>query len=159
MKKVKILFVCLGNICRSPLAEAIFKHKVSSRGLDDLFEGDSCGTGDYHIGSQPDPRTIANAQRNKVPIDHCARQLSTADLEHFDYILAMDSSNLANILKLQNASLYRDKIFLFRDFEGAVRVRKSRTHISEMMTAFKRYLRFLIKRWKVSSTSSRGSTR
>lgn len=121
MKKVKILFVCLGNICRSPLAEAIFKHKILARGWDHMFEADSCGTGNYHIGSQPDSRTIANARMNNVPIDHCARQLSAEDLAHFDYILAMDSSNLQNILRIPNANLHRDKIFLFRDFEGSVK--------------------------------------
>jgi protein-tyrosine phosphatase len=118
MRKIRILFVCLGNICRSPLAEAIFKHKIRTRGWESVFEGDSCGTGNYHIGSQPDHRTIANANKNSVPIDHCARQLSENDLEHFDYILAMDSSNLENILRLPNARHHAEKIFLFRDFAG-----------------------------------------
>jgi protein-tyrosine phosphatase len=119
MEKVKVLFVCLGNICRSPLAEAIFKHKIKQNGLEDQFEVDSCGTGNYHIGSQPDPRTIANAKKNGVPIDHCARQLSSGDLEYYDYILAMDSSNLKNILALPKSDLYADKICLMRDFDPA----------------------------------------
>jgi protein-tyrosine phosphatase len=117
MKKIKVLFVCLGNICRSPLAEAIFKHKIKERGWNDVFEADSCGTGNYHLGSQPDHRTIANARKNRVPIDHCARQILDNDLESFDYILAMDASNLRNILSLPNSYLFREKIMLFRDFD------------------------------------------
>jgi protein-tyrosine phosphatase len=119
MKKIRVLFVCLGNICRSPMAEAIFKHKIKERGWDDVFEADSCGTGNYHIGSQPDLRTIANARKNRVPIDHCARQLSENDLASFDYILAMDATNLRNILRLPNADQFRQKIMLLRDFDAS----------------------------------------
>src|SRR6188768_3287743 len=100
MEKVKILFVCLGNICRSPLAEAIFKHKIKQKGWEQWVEADSCGTANYHIGDSPDPRTLANAKKNGVVIDHCGRQLSEEDLGDFDYILAMDNSNLNNILRL-----------------------------------------------------------
>jgi protein-tyrosine phosphatase len=117
MNKKKVLFVCLGNICRSPMAEAIFKHKIKQKGLEYAFEADSCGTGNYHIGSQPDHRTIANAKKNQVPIDHCARQLSETDLDEFDYIMAMDSSNLKNILRLRNASAHASKISLLREFD------------------------------------------
>jgi protein-tyrosine phosphatase len=117
MRKIRILFVCLGNICRSPLAEAIFNNKIKKQGLDMAFEADSCGTGNYHIGSQPDPRTVQNALKNRLPIDHCARQLSTKDLEEFDYVLAMDSSNLRNILALQGAKQFAHKISLLRDFD------------------------------------------
>ena len=99
------------------MAEAIFKHKIKERGWDDAFEADSCGTGNYHIGSQPDHRTIANARKNRVPIDHCARQLADNDLESFDYILAMDASNLKNILRLPNSDRFREKIMLLRDFD------------------------------------------
>jgi protein-tyrosine phosphatase len=117
MKKTRILFVCLGNICRSPLAEAIFKDKIKDKGLSHLFEADSCGTGNYHIGSQPDQRTIANAKLNNVPMDHCARQLSIQDLTEFDYVFAMDASNLQNILKLPNAAANKEKIRLLRDYD------------------------------------------
>jgi protein-tyrosine phosphatase len=117
MEKKKVLFVCLGNICRSPMAEAVFKHKIAQKNLHHLFEADSCGTGNYHIGSQPDPRTIANATKNNIPIDHCARQLSPSDLEYFDYVLAMDSSNLSNILKLPTATKYIGKISLLREYD------------------------------------------
>ncbi len=117
MQRIRVLFVCLGNICRSPLAEAIFKHKVKARGWDHLLEADSCGTGNYHIGSQPDPRTIANARKNQVPIDHCARQLAPADLDDFDYILAMDANNFSDIMRLPNAARYEEKIRLMRDYD------------------------------------------
>lgn len=117
MKKIKVLFVCLGNICRSPLAEAIFKHKIKSRGLTEKIEADSCGTSNYHIGDQPDPRTLANAERNGVVIDHCGRQLSVDDLADFDYVLAMDHSNLRNILRLPGSEAYEQKVQLLRNFD------------------------------------------
>jgi protein-tyrosine phosphatase len=117
MKKIKVLFVCLGNICRSPLAEAVFKHKIKEKGIANRFEADSCGTAHYHIGDTPDPRTIANARKNGVSIDHLGRQLSAQDLEYFDHIFAMDNSNLRNIQALPNADKYNDKIRLMRDYD------------------------------------------
>ena len=118
MEKVKVLFVCLGNICRSPLAEAVFKHKVREKGLDHLFEIDSCGTANYHIGDQPDSRTIANAKKNGVLIDHLGRQLCVDDLSYYDYILAMDNSNFRFIKGLQSASDHAHKIKLLREFDS-----------------------------------------
>jgi protein-tyrosine phosphatase len=117
MKRIRVLFVCLGNICRSPLAEAIFKHKVREKGLDELIYADSCGTSNYHIGGSPDPRTIANATKNGIVIDHCGRQFSTDDFESFDYILAMDSSNYRNIMRLDNSSKFAAKVNMMRDFD------------------------------------------
>lgn len=117
MKKIRVLFVCLGNICRSPLAEAIFKHKIKEKGLEGIIEADSCGTSNYHIGSAPDPRTIANASQNGIAIDHCGRQLTMEDLQQFDYILAMDESNLRNILRLHGSKEHISKIMLLRDFD------------------------------------------
>lgn len=119
MGKIRVLFVCLGNICRSPLAEAIFKHKVKARGWEQWIEGDSCGTSNYHIGDSPDPRTIANASKNGVRIDHCGRQLSIDDLNDFDYILAMDNSNYSNILRLPGSETYAHKVQLMRNFDPA----------------------------------------
>ena len=117
MKKINVLFVCLGNICRSPLAEAIFKHKIKARGLENAINADSCGTSNYHIGDTPDPRTIANAIRNGIIIDHCGRQLDEKDLEEFDFILAMDESNYRNILRVASGKKIHDKLMMMRDFD------------------------------------------
>jgi protein-tyrosine phosphatase len=115
----RILFVCLGNICRSPLAEAIFNHKIKELGLDHQFESDSCGTSNYHIGDQPDRRTIQNATKNGVAIQHAARQLTENDLEVFDLVIAMDKSNYQHVHLLSNASRYAHKIKLMREFDTA----------------------------------------
>lgn len=115
--KISVLFVCLGNICRSPLAMNLFIREVRERGYQDYFEIDSCGTSDYHIGSSPDSRTIANARANGLNVEHSARQLTPQDLENYDYILAMDRSNLLNIKNLDPSGKYEDKIYLMRDFD------------------------------------------
>lgn len=97
---MKVLFVCLGNICRSPLAEAIFNWKINQQGRAGSFQVDSCGTGNYNLGDAPDPRTVHVAFKNKVPIEHIARQLTQKDLHEFDLILVMDNHNLRHILHL-----------------------------------------------------------
>lgn len=117
MTRIRVLFVCLGNICRSPLAEAIFKHKLHHNGLYQHVEADSCGTSDYHIGDTPDDRTVANALKNGVTIDHYGRQLTATDLQDFDFILAMDSSNYRNILRLPGAEVHKEKILMMRSFD------------------------------------------
>jgi protein-tyrosine phosphatase len=114
---MKVLFVCLGNICRSPLAEAIFLHKIKENGLGNDFEASSCGTADYNIGDPPDQRTIRNALEHKIEIQHVGRQLSNSDLEDFDLILPMDKSNFLAILTLKNASLHAHKVHLMREFD------------------------------------------
>lgn len=93
---VKVLFVCLGNICRSPLAEAALRAEAERRGLD--IEVDSAGTGDWHLGYPPDPRSVAVAERNGIDIGHLrARQVTPADFQRFDHIVALDRENLANL--------------------------------------------------------------
>lgn len=114
---MKVLFVCLGNICRSPLAEAIFKHKIKNLGLDGEVFADSCGTANYHVGDTPDPRTIKNARMNRIEINHLGRQFSTKDFEKFDYVLAMDKSNYRNVLDLAVGN-QKDKIYLLREFDS-----------------------------------------
>lgn len=114
---MKVLFVCLGNICRSPLAEAIFNHKIRELNLSHHFSADSCGTGNYHIGDQPDPRTIKTAEKNGVEIWHQARQFATADLDEFDFLFAMDQQNLKGILRLAETDKHNHKIKLMREFD------------------------------------------
>ncbi|KAJ1813341.1 Low molecular weight phosphotyrosine protein phosphatase [Coemansia sp. RSA 2599] len=93
----KVLFVCLGNICRSPMAEAVFAHTVKQRGLHDRFVIDSAGTAGYHAGDTPDRRSAATCKRHGVPVNHRARQVQKSDFGTFDYILCMDRSNLADL--------------------------------------------------------------
>jgi protein-tyrosine phosphatase len=111
----KVLFVCLGNICRSPLAEAIFVHKVKAKGLSHMYYAESCGTANYHIGDRPDHRTIKNAELNGVLIDHLGRQLCTDDFEKFDDIFVMDRSNFNNAARV--AGIHKSKLKLMRSFD------------------------------------------
>jgi len=100
--KSSVLFVCLGNICRSPLAEAAFRREAERRGLD--VEVDSAGTGDWHIGYPPDPRAAAVAARNGIDISHLKARLVTAeDFRRFDHIVALDSNNLRDLERLRPA--------------------------------------------------------
>ena len=112
----KVLFVCLGNICRSPMAEAVFSHKVKEEGLNSEIEVDSCGTAAYHIGQDPDPRTVAIVTDNNIPINHTVRQLRLEDFNRFDYILAMDRSNLSEIYYVKPDDSLAE-IMLIRDFD------------------------------------------
>ncbi len=96
---LNVLFVCLGNICRSPMAEGIFAHLVKEAGLHAHIACDSAGTSDYHIGELPDPRMRQTAGRYGLTLTHRARQLRAADFQAFDYILAMDQSNWADITR------------------------------------------------------------
>ena len=116
MKKTRVLFVCLGNICRSPLAEAIFSKMINDRGLDESFEVDSCGTANYHVGEEPDRRTIQVAQKNNVPMQHLGRQLIKEDLHFFDLIIAMDHQNMENIRKLGGENIGA-RLEMMRSFE------------------------------------------
>ncbi|MBA3023636.1 MAG: low molecular weight phosphotyrosine protein phosphatase [Gammaproteobacteria bacterium] len=100
--KVGVLFVCMGNICRSPTAEAVFRHCVEKAGLADVIHIDSAGTHDYHIGDAPDPRTQQAAQRRGYEMSCLrGRQAEAADFARFDYVLAMDEANLSNLQRLR----------------------------------------------------------
>lgn len=94
----RILFVCLGNICRSPLAEGVLRRRLSEAGLERRVRVDSAGTGDWHVGAPPDRRTIANAAGHGVDLsDLRARQLQAADYRHFHWLLCADRSNLSDV--------------------------------------------------------------
>jgi protein-tyrosine phosphatase len=108
--KTRVLFVCLGNICRSPLAEGVFTNLVNQRGLDAHFTIDSAGTGGWHEGQQADERSRAVAKRNGISIDNQrARQIRDSDIKGHDFVIAMDRSNLSNLEKLgfTNVTLMR----------------------------------------------------
>lgn len=93
---MRVLFVCLGNICRSPTAEGVFRRLLDERGLTHRVEVDSCGIGDWHVGKAPDPRTREAAARRGIDLSTLrARQLADADFAAYDYLLAMDHDNLA----------------------------------------------------------------
>lgn len=111
---MRVLMVCLGNICRSPLAEGILKHKVYQRGLQ--WQVDSAGTGAWHVGEQPDPRSIDVAQRFGIDItDQRARQFDPQDFERFDLILAMDRQILRQLQQMATHPEHRRKIRLLLD--------------------------------------------
>lgn len=94
-RSIRVLFVCAGNICRSPMAEAVFRHIVTGAGLHQRFDIASVGTGGWHVGEKPHPGTQAVLQRYRIALgDKRAQRLSRADMEHYDYILAMDQENL-----------------------------------------------------------------
>lgn len=100
----KVLFVCLGNICRSPTAHGVFRSMVDDRGLTDCIEVDSCGTGGWHIGEAPDRRSTAKAAKRGYDLsDLRARQFQVGDFARFDYILAMDMKNLAALQDMRPA--------------------------------------------------------
>ena len=106
---VKILMVCLGNICRSPLAEGILASKLPK----DNFIVDSAGTGSWHIGHSPDKRSIAIAQLNGLCIDNQkGRQFKTSDFDKFDYIYVMDNSNYGNVINLAKTEEHKNKVYL-----------------------------------------------
>lgn len=100
-QRIRVLMVCLGNICRSPTAEAVFRHQVTAAGLGDYIHVDSAGTGDWHCGEPPDPRTLRAAAKRSYDLSPLrARQVNARDFEEFDYIFAMDRQNLAVLREL-----------------------------------------------------------
>jgi protein-tyrosine phosphatase len=112
----QLLFVCLGNICRSPSAENIMNHLIRQAGLEREIVCDSAGTSSYHIGSAPDRRMNAAAQRRGIELLGQARQFERSDFEEFDLILAMDRDNYEAICLLDRAGQYRHKVKLMCDF-------------------------------------------
>ena len=99
--KISVLFVCLGNICRSPLAEGVFRYLVEDQGLTNQFLIDSAGTGSWHVGERPDGRAALVAEQHGINLDSRARQIQDEDFSRFDYIIAMDRENLGVLSKLK----------------------------------------------------------
>jgi len=117
--RTSVLFVCLGNICRSPLAEGVFVHLVAEAGLTDRFEIDSAGTGAWHVGEAADARARMVASRHGVELVSSARQITEADVLRFDYLIAMDRENLRNIKRMADAAGSEAHVHLLREFDPA----------------------------------------
>jgi protein-tyrosine phosphatase len=115
---VRVCFVCLGNICRSPTAAAVMRHLVTGAGLRARIEVDSAGTAGYHAGEPPDPRACAAGQRCGIDVGGRARKFQRKDFESFDYVLAMDRSNLEDLLAFVPETA-RHKVSLLRSFDSS----------------------------------------
>ncbi|HYO87067.1 MAG TPA: low molecular weight protein-tyrosine-phosphatase [Candidatus Limnocylindrales bacterium] len=109
---VSVLFVCAGNICRSPMAEAVFRQQVKQVGLEDAFEIDSAGTGNWYAGQQADARTLAVLEKRSIPYEGRARQVTREDLNQYDYVLAMDVDNLDDLRRLAGGKRPKIRLFL-----------------------------------------------
>jgi protein-tyrosine phosphatase len=124
MKKISVLFCCMGNICRSPTAEAVFRSRVDEAGLAQQILIDSVGTHDYHIGNPPDLRTQRAARQRGYDMSGLrGRQVEVADFTRFDYVLAMDNANMA-ILQRLCPQPQRDRLGLFLEYAGSHRERE-----------------------------------
>jgi protein-tyrosine phosphatase len=113
----RLLFVCLGNIIRSPLAEQLFSDLARRAGVADNYTVDSAGTGDWHSGESPDSRMVETAKEHGLILGGAARQVRPNDLGRFDLILAMDESNRADLLELAQTPAQRPKIRMLREFD------------------------------------------
>lgn len=118
MATTSILFVCLGNICRSPLAEGILRHRLAEAGLADRFHVDSAGTADWHTGRPPDPRSQKVAEAHGISLaDQRARPVAPDDFERFDWIVAMDRSNAADLEAMRSGVGGEARVILLRDVD------------------------------------------
>lgn len=115
-RNISILFVCMGNICRSPAAEGVMLHQLKKSRLNDQIRIDSAGTYGFHAGNLPDKRMRAAASRRGILLEHRAREIQPADLDGFDLVLVMDRENLANVRALDPDNRHQDKIRLFCDY-------------------------------------------
>ncbi len=114
---VEVCFVCLGNICRSPLAQGVFEALVAKEGLQDRIIISSAGVGSWHLGSPPDSRMQQTARAHGIHLNSRARQFQSSDFKQMDLVLAMDHSNLSDLKQMRPASELHDKLFLFRSFD------------------------------------------
>jgi protein-tyrosine phosphatase len=113
----RLLFVCLGNICRSPTAEGVMRSLVEEAGLQGSVELDSAGTGAWHVGSPPDARAVAAADARGITLEGSARQVRADDFDDFDLVLAMDRQNLRELRQLADGDRGRAKVRLLREFD------------------------------------------
>lgn len=122
---IKIIFVCLGNICRSPIAESTFKNIVDSRNLGSFFEIESAGTAGYHIGENPDRRAIQVLMNHNIETKHLGNKLDKNDLEYYDHIVVMDESNFEFVHDFYHKTFKKppsaNKLFLIRDHDPEVK--------------------------------------
>jgi len=111
------MFVCLGNICRSPAAQSVFEHKLKAAGLSEEWIVDSTGTDAYHVGEQSDHRMRKAASRRGISIHHSSQRFSRSHFREFDYIMAMDKSNYRDLMFKAETEEEKSRIYLFRDFD------------------------------------------
>lgn len=114
-RKIRIIFICLGNICRSPSAEAVFKNIILKRGVSNLFEIDSAGLHGYHEGERADSRMRKHALKRGIELTSISRPVKFADIEYFDLVIGMDDSNISALRRLAGEK-YRNKIYKMTDF-------------------------------------------
>ena len=114
---MRLLFVCLGNICRSPTGEGVMRHLLREQGLEDAIEVDSAGTGSWHVGHPPDARATGAARERGIALDGSARQVTAADFEAFDLILAMDRANHEELRALAPSAEARARVRLLREYD------------------------------------------
>lgn len=119
-KPFEICFVCLGNICRSPLAEGVFQALTNEKGLEDQIIIHSAGTGGWHVGASPDARMQATARKKGILLTSRAQQIQAGDIRRFDLIFAMDQSNLEAMEYLCSPEMAANKLRLFRSFDPEV---------------------------------------
>ena len=117
-RKIGVLFVCMGNICRSPLAEGVFRNLVERAGIADRFRIESAGIGDWHAGELPDSRTRAVAQRRGLKLTSRARQVVAADLDRFDLVVAMDADNVRGLTRLRAHAPARTEVRRLLEFDA-----------------------------------------
>ncbi len=124
MSKVKVLFVCMGNICRSPTAHGVFRNMVASAELAGLIEIDSAGTHAYHVGNPPDKRAQQTAESRGIDLsDLRARQAQSEDFAQFDYVIAMDQDNYHSLMSICPSG-QEERVFMFMDFAPEMRTRE-----------------------------------
>jgi protein-tyrosine phosphatase len=119
MPPTRVLFVCMGNICRSPTAEGVMRALVEEAGLSEQIEIDSAGTGGWHAGSPPDPRSVAAAARRGIHLTGGARQVRLQDFDDFDLLVALDRANERDLLRLAPHERAAAKVRLLREFDPA----------------------------------------